>query len=112
MLSNWLDKTAIIQSKGTAKGTTGGVNPSWTDRLTGIACAVWPADARTLQQFGIQDVVNGYVVATQIDIDATANDRVVVEGRNYSVLSGCMRFSNARISSSPLFTTLVQLRNQ
>lgn len=110
-LAQWLDQMATVQARSTAQGATGGVSPTWGNRLTGVACAVWPADAKTVLDFGIQDLVNGYVVCTQVDISATADDRIVIGAGTYGV-RGYKRFINARLSSSPLYITLVELRNQ
>lgn len=110
MLIDRLDKTMLIQSRGTAKDSVGAITPTWTNRLSGVACAVWPASAKTVNDYARRDITAQYEMATATDVSASANDRVVVDGRTHVVV-GYERFENATLSTPALYLVITGLRN-
>lgn len=110
MLTDRLDKIMVIQSRGTAKDSVGAVTSVWSNRLTGVACAVWPASAKTVNDYARRDITAQYEIATAVDVSASANDRVVVDGRTHIVV-GYERFENATLTTSKLYLVITGMRN-
>lgn len=111
MLTDFLDKTMVIQSRSTAADSAGGLSTTWADRLTGIACSCWPARSNTVTQYAKRDLLAEYEFAVDSDVDASANDRIVVDGRTHIVI-GYERYEQTALSISGVYIVVTGLRNQ
>jgi hypothetical protein len=110
MLTDFLDKSLSVQSRSTAQDSVGSVTSVWVGRLTNVACSVWAASAKTADKYARVNLKADYEIATATDIAATANDRIVVDGRTHTV-SGYERFENASFDL-PVYVTVTTLVNQ
>jgi len=111
MLTNFLDKTMVIQSRSTAADSAGGLSPTWTSRLTDIPCSCWPASYQTRTDYAKRDLIAQYEFAVGSDVDCSANDRITVDGRTHTVI-GYGRYEQASMPISPLYIVVTGLRNQ
>lgn len=119
-LQDWLDKTVTFQRETVGKSASGGlVKEPWTPRMT-VAAAVYPSGVGLRSTFrpdavgdpfNRRDLLAWMEVATAVDVDAQAGDRMEVDGRFYEVI-GYHRYENAHLNIPSVYITFGSLRNQ
>lgn len=111
-IASFLDQTCAIERQTIALDATRANVPTWTPRLSGVACTLQPYRHGS-EQFAFQrdDTMSYYVMYTAADIAASTQDRVNVGGTYYAVV-GYLYVQNTRMSIGGYGAALVGLRNQ
>jgi hypothetical protein len=92
-LTDLLDKTATT--------VIGGIT---SDDLSPLpACAIAPADWRTVAEYAQQGVTAAFLVYSAVDLGVAAGDQVTVAGKTYPVVA-VRSYSNAAIGPAVFVT--------
>lgn len=111
MISFFLDKTAAVERQTVRLDPTNANDPTWGAARLTVACTLQPyRHGREEFPFDRDDSLNYYVVYTAIDIAATTQDRLTINGVHYPVVA-YRKWENANFWSEPYYATLVALRN-
>ena len=106
-----LDKTLTHQRPTVTQDAIGGRSvSSWASIATAVACSIWPATPKTVQQFQREDVIVEHEVATATNLSAREGDRLLIGSTYYTVI-GQQLFENAFIAPS-VYVTVCGKRNQ
>lgn len=111
-IANFLDRACAIERQTIALDATRANAPTWSARLSGVACTLQPYRHGS-EQFAFQrdDTLSYYLMYTATDIAATTQDRINVGGTYYAVV-GYLFVQNTRMSIGGYGAALVSLRNQ
>lgn len=108
-LSDYLDQTVIVQSRGTAANAIGGISSVWTSRTTAIPCTFWPASSKSINTYARDDIKSMIEVATADYLQPSADDRALIGSTYYQVL-GDLPYNNSNFSLSPVYVMVCGLR--
>ncbi len=110
MLDDMLDKTLMLETPVSEKGTKGGMTQVYRPRKQDIPCAIWPASSATRIDFARKDMTAQFEIATADDIAAVEQERITINGKVYLVI-GYLPFEN-EIFGESVYVTVVGKRNQ
>lgn len=107
-----LDKTLTHQRATVGQDAIGGRSvTSWSNVAASVACAVWPATPKTVQQFQRVDVLVEHEVATAVNLAARIGDRLLIGSIYYTVV-GRQEYENAMVGSPSVYVTVCGRLNQ
>jgi hypothetical protein len=110
-LQTFLTRTCLVERLVAGSDATGAETSSWTARLTGIPCSIYPSGGgSTANNFARDDLVSNFTLITATDIQATSADRVTIDGLTYGVVGGAPYVESA-ISPGAVYTTSLFRRN-
>src|SRR5580698_5893807 len=108
-----LTSSLTVQRQSASADAAGGAVRSWANRgdlPDGIPCRIEPASWHLSRQFARDDATVIYEVFTQVDLAATRQDRLIVDGVAYQVEA--YRPQNSFPASGlAIFQTVVSKRN-
>jgi hypothetical protein len=108
-----LTSTLTVQRQTISADAAGGASRAWANRgdlPAGIPCRIEPASWHLSRQFARDDVTVIYEVFTQIDLAATRQDRLVINGLSYQV-EAYRPQDSFPASSLTVYQTVVSKRN-
>lgn len=112
MSSAMYDKTLLHERESRSLDAIGGTLSTWgtVSGHESVACAVWPASVSTVREFGREDMLAEYEIATEVDLGSALGDRLTIGGKIFNVL-GYKPFSNVNMGPE-VFVTVCGKRNQ
>jgi len=113
MFDPLLSSSLTVQRQTVSADAAGGSLRSWANRAdlpAGIRCRIEPANWHVSRQFARDDAAVIFEVFTQLDLAATRQDRLIVDGVTYQVEAYRPQASLPAVGLD-LFQTVVSKRN-
>ena len=114
ILDSLLTSSLTVQRQSITADAASGAERSWANRgdlPAGIPCRIEPAGWHVARQFARDDATVIYQVFTQIDLAATRQDRLIVDGTTYQVEAYRPHRTLPAIGAFAVFETVVSKRN-
>lgn len=86
-MSDPFNEMLILQRQDGAVDDLGAPSPNWSTIKKQVPCSIWPASPRVASEFARRDMLVDFQVATTDDISAKPQDRIIISGNTYVVLS-------------------------
>ena len=112
MIRDLLDKTLTLQRGSRATNGIGGNRPVFTNvaGMVDVECMMYPATTRTRQAFQGDQMTVDYEVVTEDDIGARREDRIVIDGKTYTVV-GYKPFEHEPTAEEGVYVAVVSRQN-
>jgi head-tail adaptor len=113
ILDSMLTSSLTVQRQTATADAAGGSERAWTNRgdlPAAIPCRIEPASWHLSRQFARDDATVFYEIFTQVDLAATRQDRVIVDGVTYQVEAYRPQGALA-VAGLTVFQTVVSKRN-